>query len=318
MTTAEEGNIFYCKICDHTARKKSDWTRHLSTRKHTNSAKYNKKALKSAETDYSKKYTCICGKTYTHRASLYNHQKNCAVDRDVDRDVNRNSNNNDNNKEIFSIVETIIKENNDFKKIITDLIQTNNNLQKHIIDTCVNNFDNSTTNSTTNIHNTINKTFNLHLFLNEQCKDAMNINEFVETFKMQQLDLEAVGRTGYVDGISDIIIKRLNEMDVYKRPIHCSDAKREKIFVKDTNIWEQDNENMDKLRNVVKSISKKNSDMLTQWSNTHPAAHNIDSALNNTYMTMIIQAMGGKGELSDNENKIMKKIIKHVVIVKPE
>ena len=310
MTTAEEGIIFLCKICDYTTRKNSDFTRHLSTRKHTNSAKYNKKTPKNAELDGSKKYTCICGKNYTHRASLYNHQKNCDVDVD--------NNNNSNNKEIFSIVETIIKENNDFKKIITDLIQTNNNLQKHIIDTCVNNFDNSTNNSTTNIHNTINKTFNLHLFLNEQCKDAMNINEFVETFKMQQGDLENVGRTGYVDGISDIIIKRLNEMDVYKRPIHCSDAKREKIFVKDTNLWEQDNENMDKLRKVVKYISKKNSDMLKQWSTTHPTAHNIDSTLNNTYMSMIIQAMGGKGELSDNENKIMKKIINHVVIVNPE
>jgi hypothetical protein len=152
--------------------------------------------------------------------------------------------------------------------------------------------------------------------LNETCKDAMNIMDFIDSFTLQLSDLEDVSKQGYVDGISNIIMKKLNELDVHQRPIHCSDAKREIMYVKDKNKWEKEDPSYTRLRKAIKYISKKNSDLLGQWSETHPASKNITSQTNTDYMKMIMQAMGGKGEIVENENKIIKKIAKTVLIEK--
>jgi hypothetical protein len=144
----------------------------------------------------------------------------------------------------------------------------------------------------------------------------MNIMDFVNSMTLEIADLEAVGKLGYVEGISGIIIKKLNEMDIYKRPIHCSDAKREIMFVKDDNVWEKENSTYDKLRKAIKYVTKKNSDMLIPWSKKNPACMNTSHPLNDTYIQLMGQAMGGKEEFVDSENKIMKKIAKAVLINK--
>jgi hypothetical protein len=174
-------------------------------------------------------------------------------------------------------------------------------------------------NNTTNIHNTNNshnKTFNLQVFLNEKCKDAMNIMDFVDSMTLEFSDLEEVGNLGYVEGISNIMIRKLNEMDVYKRPIHCSDAKREIMYVRDDNVWAKENNTYDKLRKAVKRVTWKNSSMLGPWSQAYPDCMNNQHRLNDVYIKLMSQSIGGRGDFVDNENKIMKKIAKSVLIDK--
>ena len=181
-----------------------------------------------------------------------------------------------------------------------------------MFDVCKNSNINS--NNTINSHN---KTFNLQVFLNEQCKDAMNIMDFVNTFQLQFSDFEKIGEVGYVEGISNIIIDKLSEMDIYKRPIHCSDAKREIMYVKDKDVWAKENATNSKIRLAIKYISKKNSDMVRPWLTKHPGALYSDHHLSDAYQMMIIESMGGNsGTLEQCENKIIRKISKMVLIDK--
>ena len=156
----------------------------------------------------------------------------------------------------------------------------------------------------------------MQVFLNEKCKDAMNIMDFVDSMTLEFADLEEVGKVGYVEGISNIIIRKLNEMDVYKRPIHCSDAKREIMYVKDHDVWEKENSTYDKLRKAIKHVTYKNSALLVPWSRAHPQCMNNQHRLNDVYVQMMGQAMGGKESFVESENKIMKKIAKAVFIDK--
>jgi hypothetical protein len=188
------------------------------------------------------------------------------------------------------------KQNQDFQKQMLEMYKTSNNV--------------------TNNSHSHNKTFNMQFFLNETCKDAMNIMDFVNTMTLEFSDLEDVGKLGYVEGISNIIIRKLNALDVNKRPIHCSDAKREIMYVKDENIWEKENSTYDKLRKAIKHITCKNSAMLEPWSKAHPQCMNNQHRLNDVYVQMMGQAMGGKESFLESENKIMKKIAKAVLIEK--
>ena len=300
---AEKKLFFECIFCDFVCSKASNYKIHTLTPKHQNKVKGYEKMPKNAE--IKNDIFCECGRKYVHMSGLWRHKKTCN---------NVNGNNVNGNNAISAIATSdLLSLTNIVMEVVrcnTELRQQNSDFQKHVLELCKNN----NYNNNTIITNNNNKTFNLQFFLNEQCKDAMNINDFVDTFKLHFNDLEQVGKVGYVEGISDIIIKKLNAMDIYKRPIHCSDAKRDTLFVKDMNIWEKDNETNDKLRNAIKCITKKNSDMLTQWSDTHPQSRNSNSPMNNTYMSLILQAMGGKGELVDNENRIIRKISKTVLI----
>ena len=175
--------------------------------------------------------------------------------------------------------------------------------------------NNNSHNKTTNSHN---KTFNLQFFLNEQCKDAMNIMDFVNTFQLSFADFERIGEVGYVEGISSIVMDKLNEMDVYKRPIHCSDAKRETMHVKDNGVWSKDSPTNDKIRLALKHITKKNTDVIRPWLNAHPGVLNSEHRLNDKYQEMFIEAMGGRKNknMKEGEDKIIKKISKMVLIDK--
>jgi hypothetical protein len=178
-------------------------------------------------------------------------------------------------------------------------------------DTTTNNNNNITT---TNSHN---KTFNLQFFLNETCKDAMNIMDFVDSLKIQLSDLENVGKIGFVEGISNIIVKNLNSLDETKRPIHCTDSKREVMYVKDEDKWEKDNEEKKKLRKVIKHVAHKNSKMLKDFKAKHPDCEKSDSKFSDQYNKLIIEAMGGKGDNDlEKEDKIIRNIAKKVVIDK--
>ena len=295
---AENAEKFNCEICGFICSKKSNYDKHISTNKHKILTNPNFLATKNAQ----KNYQCsTCKKLYKHASTLSSHKKKCTSKPNL--------------YEKEEIVDVLLKENTDFKNIILELVKTNTDMQKQMLDVCKNGVGGNNTINTMNSHNN-NKTFNLNFFLNEQCKDAMNIMDFVNSVTLQLSDLESVGKLGYVEGISNIMIKKLTEMDIYKRPVHCSDAKRETLYVKDNNIWEKETASHSKLRKAIKYISKKNSDLLLAWSNQHPASKNIHSKQNEEYMKMIYQAMGGTGEVEENENKIIKKISKMVLIEK--
>ena len=215
---------------------------------------------------------------------------------------------------VKSNTELLIKENTEFKNIILDMVKSNTELQKQMIDVCKTN-SNINTNINCN-NNSNNKTFNLQFFLNEQCKDAMNITDFANSFDLQLSDLECVGELGYVEGITKIMIDKLNSMDVYKRPIHCSDAKREIIYVKDADVWAKEEKDNPKLRQAIKNVSFKNMKLVYNWSNAYPESKDNQTKLNDKYMMLVIESTGGKGPILESENKIIRRIAKEILIDK--
>ena len=278
-----------CETCDYVTSRKSSINKHFLSAKHIKRTKLTILEQNVAQ-EQNYNYKCkFCNKSYKVRNSLWYQEKKCK------KNVKQDSS----NEEVNSI-----------SNLVLELMKSNQDLQKQMMDVC------KMSNNTIISNHSNNKTFNLQFFLNETCKDAMNIMDFVNSMTLEFSDLEEVGKLGYVEGMSNIIIRKLNELDVHKRPIHCSDAKREIMFVKDDNVWGKENSTYDKLRKAIKHISHKNSCMLGPWSKAHPACMNNQHHLNDVYIQMMSQAMGGKGEFADNENKIMKKIAKAVLIDK--
>jgi len=225
------------------------------------------------------------------------HKKNCPIIENSEN--NQNIEQNIDKKD--ELINYLIKENQEFKNLILEIVKK---------DTITNNNNNINNNS----HN---KTFNLNFFLNETCKDAMNIMDFVDSLKLQLSDLENLGKLGYVDGISKIIVQNLKSLDETKRPVHCTDSKREVMYVKDDNKWEKENENKQKMRKVIKHVTHKNSKLLKEFKSKYPGCEKSDSKYSDKYDKLIIEAMGGKGDNDlEKEDKIIRNIAKVVVIDK--
>jgi hypothetical protein len=283
---------FVCEFCDFKCSKPSNYETHLATPKHKKLSKPNIYYSKNMQ----KIFQCeFCNHIYKHASTLSAHRKKCKKPEPPAEPPAEPS-----SEHHFKLLTSMMIE----------LMKSNSDLQKQMLEVCKN------SNNTVINSNNHNKTFNLQVFLNEQCKDAMNIMDFVNSMTLELSDLEDVGTLGYVEGISNIIIRKLGELDIYKRPIHCSDGKREIMYVKDNNIWGKENDTNDKLRLAIKHVTYKNSSLLVPWSQAHPNCMNTQHHLNDVYVKMIGQAMGGKGEFVDNENKIMKKIAKAVLIDK--
>jgi hypothetical protein len=201
------------------------------------------------------------------------------------------------------------------------VLQQNKELQKMLIEQGKTIMELSKNSSNTNIShsniNSHNKTFNLQFFLNETCKDAMNIMDFVDSIKLQLCDLENVGKLGFVEGISKIIVSNLSSLDETKRPVHCTDSKREIMYVKDQDKWEKENENKQKMRKVIKHVTHKNSKLLKEFKAKYPGCEKSESRFSDKYDKLIIEAMGGKGDNDlEKEDKIIKNIAKNVTIDK--
>ena len=206
-------------------------------------------------------------------------------------------------------------------ELIMSVLQQNKELQKMLIEqgkTIVELSKNSSnTNISNNNINSHNKTFNLQFFLNETCKDAMNIMDFVDSIKLQLCDLENVGKLGFVEGISKIIVSNLNSLDETKRPVHCTDSKREVMYIKDEDKWEKENETKQKMRKVIKHVTHKNSKLLKEFKIKYPGCEKSESKFSDKYDKLIIEAMGGKGDNDiEKEDKIIRNIAKTVTIDK--
>jgi hypothetical protein len=165
------------------------------------------------------------------------------------------------------------------------------------------------------INNTNTNHFNMNFFLNEQCKDALNIKEFVSSIQLQLTDLENTGKLGYVNGISKIFVNGLKELDVYKRPVHCSDLKRETLYIKDENKWEKES---NKLKKAIQQLSHKNIQQIPEWIKENPSCKDITSKKNDEYLNLVHNCMAGSNteEADENYKKIIHNISKEVVIEK--
>jgi len=321
-------NKFWCEKCDYKCNKKSEFTRHKNTLKHSNAIQKDSNAThKIAEIAENidlvkeKKFICDeCCREFKHSSSYYRHRKKCKQNKEIINIENTKSKNKD------EIIETLIKENSDFKNIILEVVKNNKELQQQNFELQKQNqnfqvqvLDMCKTIQPSNNHsynNNNNKTFNLQFFLNEQCKDAMNITDFAESISVQLKDLEKIGSSGYINGISSIIIKELKELDVTKRPVHCSDAKRETLYIKDEDKWEKECPENTKMKKVIRNVEKKNINLINEWTDKNPAYYDSTTSENDEYLRIMQQTMGGKGDYEENKNKIIKKIAKEVVIDK--
>jgi hypothetical protein len=297
-------NVYVCEICDFSSVKKNDYIRHLSTSKHLNQHFSTEKAQKTPKTVF----TCDCGKIYKERSGLWRHSKICTLNT---YDINYNTIDKD------ALILQVLKQNGELQKSLIEMSKENGELQKSLIEiskekTITNN---TNTNTNTNSHN---KTFNLNFYLNETCKEALNITDFVSSIKVSLTDLENTGRQGYIEGISSIILKHLNNLEQYQRPIHCSDYKREVIYIKDNDKWEKECDEKPILTKAIKVIANENIKKITEWRENNPDCTNSDSKKNNMYLKIVSNSMNGsdKEEGQKNITKIISNLAKETIIQK--
>jgi ribosomal protein S9 len=280
---------FYCEKCDYMCCKKSSWDKHILTTKH--------QILTPQTQSIQKMYECECGKTYIHRQSLFNHKKKCIIEDSCPTQTNSSS-----ESHLTNVILDLVKQNQEFKDLI---VEQNKQMMEMVKEGKI-------INNTTN-----NNKFNLNIFLNEKCKDAMNIMDFANSLDIKLKELEDVGTLGYATGISNIIVRGLNELDIYKRPIHCSDLKRESMHVKDQNMWILDKEKT-LLETAIKRVARKNILKVQDWKQANPEYAEINSKTMDKYGQILIEATGSfePDEKERDMNKIIRNIAKEVIIEK--
>jgi hypothetical protein len=301
-----KSNYFECEKCNYITHNKYDYKKHCQTIKHKQEINIDDFSI-NMEKCQPKKFICSnCNKIYKDNSGLWKHKKICKSNLNDDL-IPSTSTQNLSNQITPELILSVLEQN----KELTNLVVEQN---KTIMELAKNGQGNSIANNNINSHN---KTFNLQFFLNETCKDAMNITDFVDSLKLQLSDLENVGRVGFVEGISSIIVKNLKALDVHKRPVHCADKKREVIYIKDEDKWEREDETKNKMRKVIKKVAFKNQNLLKKYKEEHPGCNFSESKYSDQYSKIVIEAMGGIGSNdSENEDKIIQKIAKEVVIDK--
>jgi len=291
----KNGDKYFCEICTFKCRQKCDWDRHILRPKHINGHLEIKKT--------NKNFLCDCNKTYETSAGLWKHKKKCFQIKEEITEENIIESENNISPELIL---NIIQQNQEFKDLLLE--------QNKII---IEMTKNSSTNISNSNINSNNKTFNLQLFLNETCKDAMNIMDFVDSIKIQMSDIESIGELGFVNGMSKLIIKNLNALAGNMRPVHCNDPKRDSLYVKDANVWEKEDSDNKKIKKAIKYISHKNICSIPEWRKKYPDCIYSDSKKSDQYNHIVVEAMGGPGDNDDEKaDKIVKKIAKEVTIVK--
>ena len=289
---------FFCEKCQFITSNKKDFDRHNLTLKHQNRNNRNEKTPKNPF------YPCACGKEYKYSSGLSNHKKTCS-------EIQTPKTQNLQVEDVSSnMILEIVKQNHDFQQMVKDQNKLIIEQNQKIIE--LSSMKNNTISNNTNSNNTTNcnNKFNLNFFLNEQCKDALNITDFVNSLQLQLTDLENTGKLGFAEGISQIFIRGLKELDVYKRPIHCSDLKRETMYVKDQDIWEKENSEKETIKKTINKIAHKNVKQIPSWIKNHPRCTESTSKHNDLYLNIVNESMGGENE--DETNKYYEKIVKKV------
>ena len=312
-------NIYVCEKCAFRCSKKSNWTQHLLTRKHKNTEMVTKKCQKNALP-----FMCSCGNTYRYKSGLCRHKQKCTHLEELS-DINSEllcPDKHLDHMQIYENLDKCVKENEEMRKIMIEQSKQiqeqqteNQELQKQLIEAVK--VSGPHIENQTNINNN-NQKFNLNFFLNEQCKDAINMSDFIENMELDIEDLTETGRLGYVGGISRILINKLQELDIYKRPLHCTDMKRETLYIKENDEWEKEDNSKKRMTSLINKVANKNCRNLNTWTEKHPEYQVFDSLDNMEYMRLTQIVLGGLGEQECNQfkDKIIRGVIKEVMVNK--
>ena len=291
-------NILFCEKCNYYCSHKGDFNKHLRTSKHLIDKNDNIFNPKTPQI-----YKCNCGNEYNHMSGLSRHRKKCnsLQSKQLDDEIHNTLNN---EAKQHQLIEYLMKENSEFKQLMIEQNKQMIELSKNSIG------HHNTTNN--------NNSFNLNFFLNETCKNAMNIMDFVNQLPVGVKDLEETGRLGFSEGISKIFINGLKQIDVNDRPVHCSDSKRETLYIKDNNQWNKENDEKSLLTNAIKHVAHKNMKQIYEWTKEHPEYNNSESRQNDKYLRIVCKSMSGgsQEETNKNYNKIIKNIVKETIINK--
>jgi hypothetical protein len=313
--TPRKKPLFFCDFCDFNSGNKKDFSRHLNTAKHIkNSERQQESTEKTPKTPNLLDFSCNCGKRYTNRTGLWRHMKKCDHMHDTTATnitspelPNHTTSNINNSSTIFDI----LKQNQEFKTLIIEQQKENYKLQQHLLAAMK---DTTTINHNT-INNNNNQKFNLNFFLNTTCKDAMNMSDFIEDIQINFKDIEDIGKDGYVSGMTNLILSRIRDLDITKRPLHCTDLKREIMYIKDNNEWCKDSPKNDKLRDMISIVAKQNFNTVPLWRKEHPECNMSDHPSYNLCMDMMRNIIGDVGsEQARLDNKVIKNISKHIFI----
>jgi hypothetical protein len=284
---------YYCEQCDYKCCKKYNWEKHLTTAKHSKATESQHSATEKWQKVANERIYCCenCGKKYNNRTGLWRHNKTC----------NKESENKD------ELILMILKQNSEILKENCELRKEQTDIKEMILEI----IKNGTTNNIITHTNSHNKSFNLNFFLNETCKNAMNITDFVDSIKLQLSDLVSVGEIGFVEGISKIIVKNLNDLDETIRPVHCTDKKRETMYIKDGGEWNKEDEKRSRLKKVINKIADKNIRLLPEFREKYPDYKDSSSKISDKYDKMVIEIMDTD---EDKKEKIIHNISKATII----
>jgi len=316
--------IYICNTCNFNSKNKNNYDKHLLTEKHKK---------KSNEESTEQIYTCSqCNKEYTNSSGLWKHKKHCVINHNREPEQLENTFTPQLIMEVFNqskgLQEFLVEQNRELQNKLLEketelqnkllekenqLLAQNEQYHKQIIELTSKQINNTNINTQNN-----NNQFNLQFFLNETCKDAMNIVDFVNSLQVQIADLEKTGKLGYVEGISSIFLKGLKQLDISMRPIHCTDLKRETVYVKDEDNWNKEDEEKAKMKLAIQRIARKNLQTLPKWQQENPDFRILDTNENNDYLKIALNSLGGQTEEEQEKyiKKIMKNVLKEVVIEK--
>jgi hypothetical protein len=308
---------YSCENCDYTTSHKGHYLRHIETDKH--------KSLSNTYTDLPTtilqhsgediSYHCECGKSYTHRQSLWKHRKLCSKNKTDDENKSSITNNIP-----MELILEVIKQSKELQNVLIEQTKELQNklLEKEdqLLEQNKQLIEMAKKPSMVNSNNNNNNQFNLNFFLNETCKNAMNIQDFISSIKLTTQDFETTGKIGFVDGISRIFINELKRLEVERRPLHCTDVKRETVYVKDNDTWEKENLEKKKLKWAINSIAQLNLNQVQQWQEEYPECRENNTTANTRFNEMAMVALGGFGDeqIKKFDDKIMKNVLKEVVV----
>ena len=303
-------NDYVCESCNFISSNKKDFMRHLSTAKHQMRINGNKK------TPNNPKHICShCDKEFNHLSGLSRHTKKCTPKQEPTEETPIETYQTSPIIHDQSVIIELLKQNQEFKELMIEQSKQNQELQKQLIEATK--AGGSHIENQTNINNN-NQKFNLNFFLNEQCKDAINMSDFLENMELNIEDLTETGRLGYAGGISRILVNKLQELDVYKRPVHCTDMKRETLYIKDNDEWEKQTNSKEKMQTIINKVANKNCKIIPQWIDEHPEYQVFDILDNMDYMNLCNVALGGIGEQENRQyrDKIVRSVVKEILVDK--
>jgi len=309
---SKNANSFHCEVCNFKCSKQSNYNTHILTAKHKNRINRTEIMPNNAESNTrndSIQYVCECGKTYSARNSLWYHKKKCTYKEDQNHNKDTTSSDGNILDALIRQQEIHKEESAELKKMLMQQQEQMKEQQEQHhkqIQELIPQLQ-----QVTNINNNnCNNKFNLNFFLNEQCKDAISIQHFIENLNIGIRELEHMGDVGYVQGMMSIFSETLGKMNIYERPLHCTDLKRDTLYIKQGDTWTKDTEDKTELKKIVETVKCRNYGSLRLWEREHPEAFECDTQDNIDYMRISSESLGG---FNSTDTIKLNKIIKHVV-----